>query len=136
MQMASGAKFVSGSFTVPNDASTYTINFEKTFARYIFICEMSDTSKASLLNSGQNANKTYILMGIYPTPGISNYNPTNQCLFSRINPTSTDVAMSASGNFVSNIDESSITLAADAVSGSLYRVYRGYEYNYYIVEIK
>lgn len=41
-QMASGADFVKGTFTVPNDVATYTINFGKTYSKYLYMVEMTD----------------------------------------------------------------------------------------------
>ena len=50
-QMASGAQFVKGTFTVPDSGSSYTINFGKTFSSYLYVIEMSDLSKQSLIQT-------------------------------------------------------------------------------------
>ena len=59
MGMAKGAEVIKGSFTVPADyTGNYTINFGKSFSRYVYIIEMTDESKAALAQRGENSNKT------------------------------------------------------------------------------
>lgn len=139
MQMTSGAQFIKGTFTVPNNATSYTIEFGKTFGKYLFLIEMDDASKTALLATDIDGNKPYALNGIYPIPSINNTVPSSVYTFQRVNP-STGTASSTSGSgFIStNPSPSStqITLVCDAITATTSRAYRGYTYNYYIVEIK
>ena len=84
-QMAAGAQFVKGSFTVPNDAlAYYTLDFGKSFSRYLFLVEMDNASKTMLSNSGISANRIYAEQGIFPMPSINDVIPTPMYIFERI----------------------------------------------------
>lgn len=137
--MASGAEFVKGSFTVPDSATTYTINFGKTFNRYLFLIEMDETSKTALANTGIDGNKLYALTGICPIPSANSSTPARIYIIQRLNP-STGTASSTSGSgfiYTSTPPNSTqITLTCADITSTTSNAYRGYTYNYYIVEIK
>lgn len=134
MGMASGAEYVKGSFTVPESVSNYTIDFGKTFNKYLFLIEADEDSKTAILNSDVDANKTYAMIGIFPTPLISSYTfPSNASTF-RINP-STKLLTSGSPNVTAT--STSLQITCSSLTGSSANVlYRGLTYNYYVVEIK
>ena len=131
-----GAQFVKGTFTVPNDADSYTIQFGKTISKYLFLIEMTDGSKSALINSGQSGLKTYSAQGIYPIPAINNVSPSNlAALYERYDPSNNDKSVSISTSIITDIDDESITLYTRGYAyGTSF--YRGSSYNYYIVEIK
>jgi len=133
-QMASGAQFIKGSFTVPNDASTYTINFGKSFSKYILFIEADSESKQAILDSGVNSSRAYAVLAIYPTMTIGGYS-FYKCIYNRIHPTNKSVSIDGNNN--GNTYVNSVELPVAALTGSSSsRLFRGLTYDYYIVEIK
>lgn len=132
--MASGADFIKGSFTTGN-ASGYLISFGKTFSKYIYFVEMTEESKATLMASGQDAAKMVACCGIYPRVMVSDVPVANGFVSYRVNPTTSSTSQSTSA-VPSSIDNTSIVLPNSAITGGSNSLYRGYSYNYYIVEIK
>lgn len=134
-QMASGAWYKSGKFTVPDSVnSDYTINFGKSLSGYLFLIEMTDDSKLSLQNSGLTANRIYSWVGIYPLRSIANGDNAYNLLVSRYIPST--AAISGSYANVFTCDADSISMPIRSISNTVNGIYPGYEYNYYIVEIK
>lgn len=135
-QMASGVSYARGTFTTDSSASTYTINFGKIFSRYLYLIEMTDASKTALMSSGQTSAKMYSCFGIYPPPAFDSlHSATRTYLSTRINPSTSNIDYSSSA-VATNLDESSITLGNNAITGGANGLYRGYSYTYYVVEIK
>ena len=134
-QMASGAKFVKGTFTVPNDnSSSYTINFGQSFDKYMFYVEMTEDSKTDLLGTEIDGSRAFMLFGTSITPNCKGYTYNNNFLAYRVNPSTK--ATSYSGNNPKGIDNSSMSLPSYDVSASATNaLFKGYTYNYYIVEI-
>ena len=134
--MASGAQFVKGTFTTPDSGTTYTLDIGKSFSKYLYYIEMTDDSKTALHNSGQTSAKMFALIGAYPKFSFNN-NDTNGAgyLSYRVIPSSNTIDRSANA-IPTSIDESSITFGLAAITGGANNMYRGYTYNYYIVEIK
>ena len=136
-QMASGANYVSGTFTVPDDeTSTYTLNFGKTFSKYLFFIELTDASKTIVINSGASNYRPFCLVGSYPQPQINNV-----VVYGGIAWTYTPSSHSYSnGRFTTsskNFTETSMKFATDDVTGTATSaLLKGCTYNYYIVEIK
>ena len=129
-----GADFVKGTTTI-GSSNTHTISFGKTFSRYMYFIEMTDGAKADLISSGQTAAKMYACCGIYPSVPINNAAPSNVLFAYRMNPNTSEKS-TAAGSSVQSIDGSSITITSGQYSGGTNILYRGLEYNYYIVEIK
>lgn len=136
MGMAKGAEVINGSFTVPaNGTYNYTIEFGKSFNKYIYIIEMTEESKLQLMQTGIDANKGYARLGIYTPFSINGLSsPNTMHLSSRYNP-SAETAMSTVAT-ANGIDSSSITIANGPVtSNSANILYNGYSYNYTIVSL-
>lgn len=134
MAMASGAQFVKGSFTVPNDASRYTINFGKSFSKYILFIEADSTSKQSILDSGINASRAYAVLAVYPTMTIGEAS-AHKYIYNRIHPV--NKTASVDGNNNGNKSVNSVELPVYALTGnSTNGLFQGLTYSYYIVEIK
>ena len=132
---ASGANFVNGTFTVPGNASSYTLDFGKSFSKYLYFVEMTDASKTSLIGTGINALKAFGYVGIYPNLSINGGSYTPNSMYARYNPSSN--VISGSSLSASSYSESSITFPVAAVDGtSITTLYRNYAYNYFVVEIK
>lgn len=74
-QMASGARFVKGTYTVPS-SGTAKLEFGKAFNKYMFFIEMADESKTILMNSGETGNRTFAVIGCYPMPSVDNTSPS------------------------------------------------------------
>ena len=133
-QMASGAKVVKGSFTCPSSGNSYTIQFGKTFSKYLYLIEMTEASKTTLSSSGVNANQVYALLGAYPSPKINNIELSDKTGASfRINPSS-QTAFNTTAT-VSNIGTSSIEIGIANMGASGNAVYKELSYNYTIVSL-
>lgn len=130
-QMASGADFAKGTFKVPN-SGTYTLNFGKTFNKYLYIVEMTDDSKTDLINTGVNASRSFAVIGVYPSMKIDNTDGYSD-LVSRINPSTKALSENHMGNVVHTT--SSIQFPVGSTASANYLYYE-YSYNYYIVEMK
>lgn len=130
-----GADFVKGSFTVPNDGYTYIINIGKTFSKYLYYFEMTDDSKTALHNSGQTAARMFACIGAYPNAEFDEGSDTFGYYSVRVKPSDGTIDKSASAS-PSAMDGSSITIPISAISSGANAFYKGYTYNYYIVEIK
>lgn len=138
-QMANGANFVKGTFTVPNNINSYTIDFGKTINQYLFVVEMTDESKKTLMEDTSDTNpRCFIFYGLYPKPSINNMVVSYINTYYRIVP-STGGTVSATLNEgpVTSFNETSIVMRATEKSGNRAAfIYKGYSYNYYICEIK
>ena len=135
-QTIQGANYVKGTITT-DSADRYTISFGKTFASYLYYIEMTDDSKTALHNSGQNTARMYAFLGIYPKNKFNgNDYPYNSYASYRVNPSTDEMSLSTSAQAYA-IDGSSITMNNTAITASgANNMYKGYSYNYYIVEIK
>ena len=79
--------YVSGTFTVPSGATSYTLEFGKTLEKYIFLIELTDSSKSTLVASGVDIQHKFVLFGAAPNPQVNskganmkfarNYNPSS-----------------------------------------------------------
>ena len=134
-QMANGAQFVKGTFTVSDSGSSYTLNFGKTFSKYMYFVEMTDESKTAFISSGATAARIFCYVGIYPKREINNTSVNSNKLIVRLNPSTSETSASYSSSFTES--STSIVFATSSVTGSTANaLYKGYTYNYYIVEIK
>lgn len=134
-QMDSGAKYVSGSFTVPNDGiGYYTISLGKTLSKYIFYIEATSASKTEILNSGLNANKAYMFLGCYPKTEVNNVENAYTACYQRVNPSSGAVDMATNSGAV--LTDTSIRLPVGAFATGAFYLYNNCTYNYFVCEIK
>lgn len=132
-----GAEVVKGSFTVSPSAivdNTFTINFGKTFSKYLYLIEMTEESKATLLSSGQTADRMYSAIGVYPIPQINNTTPYNSFLSVRVKPSTSETSISAPGSSSESATGSTITFPVSNLGG-VNQLYRDYSYNYTIVSL-
>ena len=129
-----GADFVKGTFTVPGAGETYTLNFGKTFGKYLFFIEMTDDSKSTLLNTGITSARAFYVEGIYPKRSVNNVE-ANDAFIYRVAPSTGVISSTYNGAIVSNRGSTSLTLTTGSTSNTNV-FFNGYSYNYYIVEIK
>ena len=135
-QMASGANYANGTITIGADWYNYVFQFGKTFNKYLYYFEMTDESKTALMNSGSTAtDNTFALLGAYPTPNIDSTPATTYSMRTYVNVSNSTVARGTSTDGVQSCDPTSMTLQCRGLSTTT-AFYRGYTYNYYIVEIK
>lgn len=129
-----GAQFVKGTFTVPDSGSTYTLNFGKSFSKYLIIIEATSESKSTIMDSGLTSARSYAFRGMYSGFQIGEGTDANQGELSRVVPT-TNVTSNA---FISTwtLTQSSITFPTIDLASAQHYLYYGLTYNYYIVEIK
>ena len=133
-QMAqNGAEYLKGTITIPNDGSSYTFNYGKSFGSYMIFLEMTDDSKTAVLNSGSTYARSYSYIGIYPRRSINN-TPCESLLAQRYNPSSSTSSYGAlTGN---QLGTSSLTLPAANITASGWdALVKGLTYNYVIVSL-
>ena len=133
LAMVSGKEFVSGTFTT-GQSSTYTLNFGKSFNRYMYLIEMTDSSKTNLENSGQTSAKMYACCGIYPSPAFNDDVPfgANVMISYRIIPSTSQQNTSAS---TASMDNSSITMTNNNFSNGANVFYKGESYKYIVISL-
>lgn len=134
--MAKGAEFISGSFTIPSNDTSFTFDFGKTFNKYLYVIELADDSKTALMNSGVTGDRLYGAVGVYPQLAIGNVGIDNYGLAYRIKPASATSTPIASYSIFTEITGSSMTVRVGTINAGTYYLIQGYTYNYFIVEIK
>ena len=132
-QMASGAKYISGTFTVPSSGSNYTVNFGETFGSYLFLLEMTDESKASVLSSGSTYARAYAYIGIYPRRSINN-TPSQSILYDRYNPSTSASSYDALTGTQLSLSSITLDIIGMTASGAASLV-KGCTYNYVVVSL-
>ena len=132
--MASGANFVKGSFTVPNSGASYSVDFGKSFDRYIFLIEADEDARETIIDSGLDASKAFAVIGTHPVLNINNVDVNFGEALARINPATSAVAMGSAkwGTTSSRINVGIAPLTGSTPSA----LYHGLTYNYYVFEIK
>ena len=137
-QMANGADFVKGTFTVPSDASSpYIVSLGKTFDKYLFYIEMTDEDKETLTGlTSITGQRGYGFVGKYPDFEINEQTDNQGTLAHTIAP-STGNASRTSANFNQYGTSTQLGLICGGINTNASgRIYQGYSYNYYVVEIK
>ena len=129
-----GAQFVKGSFTVQSSGNTQTLNFGKTFDKYLIIIEAASESKQTIMDSGLTSARSFAFLGKYPGFQIGESTNANQGMLCRVVP-STNVITDV---FVTTwtFTQSSVTFPTIGLESGQNYLYYGLTYNYYIVEIK
>ena len=133
-QMAAGARYVKGTFTVPKNSNSYTIDFGKSFSKYILFIEADSTSKQTILDSGINASRAYAVLAIYPTMTIGEAS-ANKFIYNRIHPVNKTVSVDGNNNGDKSVNFVQVP-ATELTGSSTNGLFRGLTYGYYIVEIK
>lgn len=131
-----GAYYVKGTFTVPSDASSFTLNFGKTFSKYLFFIEMTERSKEDILvDTSLSGRRAYSFIGEYPKTAVAN--KTNNTVFIYTYIPSTESVSSSTTTITTFVQtESSITNVCYSVVSNVQTTFvRGASYNYYVVEI-
>ena len=133
-QMASGAEFIKGTFTVPSSGSSYTLEFGKTFNKYLYFFEMTDASKTALLGISATGARTFFVDGIYPNRAVNGAEIGDVFTY-RVVPSTGVLSASYTVTIINECSSTSMTLKTGG-TGNTSVFYNGYSYNYYIVEIK
>ena len=131
----SGAKVIKGTFTIPDSGNSYTLEIGKTLSKYAYIIEMTDASKAVLMDTDIDGTKTFMTYGVYPSPSIGLNVINNSNANARINPHTGAVTGSFNGTPVFSISGSQLGLTCNALDFGAYILYYGYSYNYAIIDL-
>lgn len=132
---ASGKAFISGMFTVPNDATTYKLEFGRSFGKYLYFIELADESKTALINSGSSKSKAVAYTGVYPKPAI-NGGVINYCsTVSRYTP-SDGSSTGSSTNAYTVADSYISNNVKDVDVDGNYQFIEGYTYKYFVVSME
>ena len=137
--ISTGAEFVKGSFTVGDNDTSHTINFGKTFSKYLFIIEADTESKETILNTGLSSSRAYMSICIFPGVKIASDNVDYQIIVERIKPSDSSLTITnKTSSTYYTLSDSSITIKCYAVTNTNAPdyLYQGLTYNYYVFEIK
>ncbi len=133
-QGATGADYVSGTFTVPADATSYTLEFGKTFSNYIFLVEATDNAKTSIMSSGSTNARGYAYIGVYPKREINSEEYSSNVYVMRVIPSTGTLSNGVTGG--SMCSETGITFSTvDVTASGWSSLVKGLTYNYFIVAI-
>ena len=134
--MASGANYAKGTIEIGAGWYNYDFQFGKTFNKYIYYFEMTDESKTALKNSGSTAtDNVFAFMGAYPTFNIDSTPATTTSMRTSLKVSTSDVDRGVTTDGVRSCGPTSMQLMCRDVK-TRFAFYKGYTYNYYIVEIK
>ena len=133
--MGSGVNCVKGTFTVPDSGTSYTIQFGKEFQSYLFMIELSDDSKSTVLNSGSTYSRAYKYYGDYPGPEIDNGYETTCIYVARITPSTKVKSYGTRDNTI--CANNSITLSTVGIMESGWgSLVKGLTYKYLVVSLE
>ena len=129
-----GSCVVTGTFTAEQQSgNTYKLEFPGTYGSYLLLVEMTEESKAALIDSGNTATKMFAFQTVYPTPKIDDANASGGILSYRVTPSTEEYSLSQST--YQAIDGSSITLTCSTYGGGANILYKDQTYNYTIVPL-
>ncbi len=136
--ISSGADCVKGSFTVGNSETYHTINFGKTFSKYLFIIEADDESKEDIAECELTTARAYLIIGRYPGFKFASEDVDYRLIAERVKPSDSTLSttnIGASSAVV--LTDSSITINCYALTNTNAPnyLYQGLTYNYYVFEM-
>ena len=127
-----GLKHESGTFTCPDSGTTYTLNFENTYSKYVIIIEATETTKAAIIAYGGTSAKTFGIVGNYPKITVNNVPVDTNTTLLKVAPST---GVTSTGNVSSfTYSATSIECPISVMQYANY-LYQGYSYNYVIVEL-
>ena len=133
-RMSQGVQLITGTFT-PEETPNSKIQIGKTLTKYMYLIEMTDASKTTLMASGYTSNRCYAMIGMYPSPAVGQN--TQNAIFAsyRIKPSTSEMS-NAVANAGAGISGSQISIGcqAPASAGANYLM-TGYTYNYTIIPL-
>lgn len=131
----SSANVETGSFTVPDQGSEYSVTLQNKFAECMIFVEASDESKTAILGSGQSAPRAFAFLAHFPGLDINDGKTPEYVFAYRINPSSGDLSFANAENYLLYGDKSMTISVGTFGTGANY-FYRGCTYNYVIYGIK
>ena len=131
----SGAEVIKGTFTIPDSGSSYTLEIGKMLEKYAYIIELTDASKAALMDTDIDNTRTFLTYGIYPSPSMGSDTLNNINANVRVNPHTGAVTGSFNSTPVTGISGSQFALSCGAVASGAYVMFHGYSYNYTIIDL-
>ena len=134
MAQGSGPVCVSGTFTVPENANSYTLSFGRTISDYIFLIEATDASKTAMMSSGSTYARGYAFLGVYPKREINNETYDANVYVSRAVPSTGVLSNGTLNNNICSSTGIAFTTVDVMASGWQYLT-KGMSYNYFVVAI-
>lgn len=121
-----------GSFTVPDQGSDYTVTLQNTFPECLIFIEATEESKAAILASGQTAPRSFAFIEHYPGLKINNTETPEYVFAYRVNPSTGDLSFANAENYIL-YGNSAMTLSIGSFSTGANYFYKGCSYNYTII---
>lgn len=135
-QMAvSSLNYIKGQFTAVQDENDqFTLNFGKTFSRYLIFIEATDSAKSTIASYTGGGRKLYSTLAVYPGLNFSNNLDNYKACFSYAPSTEAFNREYSSTNIT--LDSSKAVFNCRALSfNSPVSLYDGLTYDYFIVEV-
>lgn len=136
MAVSNGAEYIKGTFTVPDNAENFTLNYGKSFSKYLLYIEMTDASKTALNSSAESGSTAIMFLAVYPPIEFKqNINDNTRAIKVTIyNPSTDTIGTTTLGASLYSV--SSFTDAVRLInSAGQTRLIRGYSYDYVIVSL-
>ena len=134
MGMAKGLDYVEGTFTVPSDASVFTLQYGKTYNSYVLLIEMTDETKATFINSGTSNAGAVLFLGRYPELAVGNSSYDAIVRVFAFVPSSN--SFQNSSVLITALTGSSIELSTRDIDGTgTVRLIRGLSYKYTVISL-
>lgn len=134
MQMAQGAEYIAGSFTVPLSGTPYEVQYGKSFGSYLLMIEMFEESKTALQNTGSSNLTAIRYCGMYPAATIGNIVNTYAASVYIYRPDTGATGTSSLGA-AALLSSSFKVDTRDVTSLGSVRLIRGYTYHYIVVSL-
>ena len=129
-----GVEVIKGSFTVPSNATSYTLSFGKTLSGYLFQVEASADSKTAIMSSGSTYARTIVWTGYWPKKTIGGNTFNDIILANRVQPSTG--TMSNGVPSPSICSDSGLTFSTVGVMESGWAaVVKGETYDYIVIPL-
>lgn len=134
MQMAKGADIIKG--TIAPTTTNDTINFGKSFNRYIAFFEMDDASKEKLADNWSSGTRSFGCVGVW-WGGCNDFNDAKIVYTERyVGSRKPSNGFNAIGGYVKQMNSDNIVLDVGTLESGVSYFYVGYTYNYIILPIE
>ena len=128
----SSSNVETGTFSVPDSGSEYTVTLENTFSECLIFIEATDESKTQIMGSGQSAPRAFAFLAHFPGLEINDGKTPEYVFTYRVNPSTGDLSFANAENYLLYGTKSMTVSVGTFGTGANY-FYRGCSYNYTII---
>lgn len=121
-----------GSFTVPDQGSDYTVTLQNTFPECLIFIEATEESKAAILDSGASGPRAFAFLAHFPGLDINDGQTPEYVFAYRVNPSTSELSFANAENYLL-YGTASMTVSVGSFSTGANYFYKGCSYNYTII---